>query len=1050
MARLLTKSSQVFDFLADRLSVRKSRRFWETQENLESSTPLLQEPQQSYRSNSFNELPPLSRSVTFAENEQPNEAVKLGTFEGCFIPTTLNVLSILLYLRFPWIIGEAGVLKTLLMLFISYAVGIFTSLSISAICTNGMVRGGGAYYAVSRSIGPELGGSIGLIFYVGQILNTGMNISGFVEPIISIFGKESGTISQFLPEGYWWVFLYTTCVLAMCCILCCLGSAIFAKASNALFVVIILSTISIPISSIFVHPFKDPSLLVHFTGLKWSTLMKNLASAYTENEKGTGYESFKSTFGVFFPATAGLLAGASMSGDLKAPSRSIPKGTISSQATTFLLYLLVILCVGASVTRTGLLLDMDVMEHISLHPLFIISGILSSGAFSSFMGIFGAAKLLQAIARDDLIPGMFFFAKGSSYDDIPYVAIGVTYLITQISLFWDINMLSSMITMTFLLTFGFINLSCFLLRISSTPNFRPTFRYFNRRTTLVGTILSFGVMFYVDRLNAFISFLIAGILVVVIYFTCPPKNWGDVSQGIIYHQLRKYLLQTNKARENIKFWRPQILLLINNPNRSENVIRFCNSLKKGSLYILGHVIVSDDFQASMDDLRKQQRLWHQFVLDRGIKAFVELTIAPDEVWGIRGLISSAGLGGIRPNIAVLTFINTNYRRHRIYSGSSFSLENTSEESESDSKKEFVEHDILPVKWVQILEDMLVGSVDVMVTNGFDRLNWPKRKGEKQYIDMFPIHRISGVGSEVNESTPTFATNFETYTMVFQLSWILHTASDWKQGCRLRLITLVEFENEIEAERESMHQMLETFRIKADVVVLCLAAMNLDAYRYIVKNEHVRPSKSSELENLLKDDSWWQEEKKRRGNTVDSLGPIRFPRRMSGYNFRSASFDKSAPPLSVPLSFRLGPHMHSVKSFETESSFGNRSLSPKQENRRTYSDSTIESSLMPNVVREDSSSDRLAPKKKIGRDYSKEKLTFNDLSSRSQYIIMNEIVLKHTKNTSVLFTVLPAPLADTHKSFRKSEEYVDDLLIFMEGLPPCALIHSKSLTITTAL
>lgn len=96
---------------------------------------------------------------------------KLGTFEGVFIPTTLNVLSILMFLRFGFILGQAGILGMLLLLTISYSIDLLTTLSISAIATNGTVKGGGAYYMISRSLGPEFGGSIGLVFYIGQVLN---------------------------------------------------------------------------------------------------------------------------------------------------------------------------------------------------------------------------------------------------------------------------------------------------------------------------------------------------------------------------------------------------------------------------------------------------------------------------------------------------------------------------------------------------------------------------------------------------------------------------------------------------------------------------------------------------------------------------------------------------------------------------------------------------------------------------------------------------------------------------------------------------------------
>lgn len=77
-----------------------------------------------------------------------------------------------------------------------------TTLSVSAISSNGTVRGGGAYYLISRSLGPEFGGSIGLVFYLGFVFNTGMNAVGLVDCIVNNFGELSGTVTGGIPESY--------------------------------------------------------------------------------------------------------------------------------------------------------------------------------------------------------------------------------------------------------------------------------------------------------------------------------------------------------------------------------------------------------------------------------------------------------------------------------------------------------------------------------------------------------------------------------------------------------------------------------------------------------------------------------------------------------------------------------------------------------------------------------------------------------------------------------------------------------------------------------
>ena len=118
---------------------------------------------------------------------------KLGTWDGVFMPVTLNVLGIILFLRFGFILGQAGLIGALALLVGSYAIDTLTVLSLNAISTNGQVRGGGAYYLISRSLGPEFGGSIGLVFFFGQAFNTAMNTLGCVEILVNAFGAVSYT-----------------------------------------------------------------------------------------------------------------------------------------------------------------------------------------------------------------------------------------------------------------------------------------------------------------------------------------------------------------------------------------------------------------------------------------------------------------------------------------------------------------------------------------------------------------------------------------------------------------------------------------------------------------------------------------------------------------------------------------------------------------------------------------------------------------------------------------------------------------------------------------
>jgi len=379
---------------------------------------------------------------------------KLDTFSGVFVPTSLNVLSILMFIRFGFILGQSGIVGMLVMLVAAYLINLVTTMSISAIASNGTVRGGGAYYLISRSLGPEFGGSIGVISYLGFVFNTGMNAVGLIDCLVYNFGSISGNWSNTLPEDAWWQYLWSSLVVVVCVAICLAGSAIFARASNGLLLVLLIATFSIPLSSVVMGPFEETKQFTQFTGLSIQTLKENLLPHFTRGAAGSQLrekENYQDLFGILFPATGGILAGASMSGDLKNPSKSIPRGTLAGLALTFASYTLVIVAMGASITRESFYKNVNVVQDTNLSGILILAGEIATTFFSVLMGIIGPAKQLQAIARDDIIPGLSIFGQGTEKNDEPIYAILCTFVVAQLTLLLDINRIASLITMTYLM-----------------------------------------------------------------------------------------------------------------------------------------------------------------------------------------------------------------------------------------------------------------------------------------------------------------------------------------------------------------------------------------------------------------------------------------------------------------------------------------------------------------------------------------------------------------------------------------------------------------------
>ncbi|KAL4878484.1 amino acid permease-domain-containing protein [Aspergillus karnatakaensis] len=1109
-------------------------------------------------------------SVRNGEKPRPLESSdKFGTFSGVFVPTSLNVLSILMFLRFGFILGQAGLLAMLGLLAISYTINLVTTMSLSAIATNGTVKGGGAYYLISRSLGPEFGGSIGIVFYLGSVLNTGMNAVGLVDCFTQNFGTESGTWYNFLEEGFWWQYLWGTIILVLCTGICLAGSALFTRASNGLLVTLLIATLSIPLSALVMEPFRAPSLGVHFTGLSFKTLLENLKPRLTKGAAGSqlpGRETFQDLFGILFPATGGIFAGASMSGDLKNPSKSIPKGTLYGLAMTFVLYTLVILAMAATLTRASLYNNANIVQVASLSGVVILLGEFATSFFSALMGVIGSAKLLQAIAKDSLLPGLSMFGRGTKKNDEPVRAIIVTYIAAQLTMLFDINQIASFVTMAYLMTFLVTNLACFLLKIGSAPNFRPSFHYFNWQTAATGTLVCGASMFFVDGVYATGCFGILITLFLLIHYTSPPKPWGDVSQSLIYHQVRKYLLRLKQ--EHVKFWRPQILLFVNNLDEEFKLVSFCNSLKKGALFVLGHVLVTDDFPSAVPEARRQQTTWTKLVENSKVKAFVNIAVSPAVEWGVRNVVLNSGLGGMRPNIVIID----QFREGR-------SLAETLQHTKRHS------HQVLPdtpktqslnmsascQTYVTVLEDLLFQlRINVAVAKGFEDLELPGQHSakSKRYIDLWPIQMSAELNANTETKRHVLTTNFDTYTLILQLGCILNTVPSWKKIYKLRVAVFVEYEVDVEDERKRVETLLEKLRIEAEVLVFWLACGDLKTYRIIVNGE-TPPGAQDVYESvltILKDEDWWQDIQRGRRNSDDSLtlnlinkngGP-------SGQDHRQATRN--------PLAGGLRKFMQSSRRRRSISSFRgmgavnlgmqtHRLLDAFVEDDSTPSDSSDDSDLeesssdeegwltsmdrattqdqdrsptsgpshptrleaayenttpkipsivepeepgtprpaRPGINRSPASSHRFTsspiPEAQVNTDegtgpsimfaassspprsskttesiYKRRSpsdnsdrssasgfprqasvpLSFNDLPSRAQHLILNELIARHSEDTAVIFTTLPSPLEGTSQSEAASQSYLSDLSVLWQGLPPCLLVHSNSMTVTLNL
>uniref|UniRef100_H2Y8I9 Solute carrier family 12 member 9 n=1 Tax=Ciona savignyi TaxID=51511 RepID=H2Y8I9_CIOSA len=397
--------------------------------------------------------------------------------------------SVILFLRMGFIVGQAGMLESLAMLVLAYAIIGFTVLSICAISTNGAIEGGGAYFMISRALGPEFGGSIGLMFFLANVASTALYIFGLVEAMLSFFGPEGQLVPNIFEHGKWWSYLYGSIILLVCLIVCVVGADIYAKTTFLIFVVVMVC-----IASIFIRLDLTCGWFGHNCVIESSHFTIDYTTSVPQN--------FIKVFAVLFNGCTGIMAGANMSGDLKNPSRSIPVGTISACIITFLVgWCMVFLGVkyagraivirehtwvtGAIVSpvvthtlnlfhtpphtpivtyndphfvstttshphRILLFCNYSFLLTINLWSPFVAIGVFASSLSAALSCLIGASRILYALARDDLF-GMWGVVTTSSGN--PIVAVLFSWFLVQMTLFiGQVNTIAPIVTIFFLIS----------------------------------------------------------------------------------------------------------------------------------------------------------------------------------------------------------------------------------------------------------------------------------------------------------------------------------------------------------------------------------------------------------------------------------------------------------------------------------------------------------------------------------------------------------------------------------------------------------------------
>ncbi|XP_036918840.1 solute carrier family 12 member 7 isoform X5 [Sturnira hondurensis] len=806
----------------------------------------------------------------------------MGTFIGVYLPCLQNILGVILFLRLTWIVGVAGVLESFLIVFMCCTCTMLTAISMSAIATNGVVPAGGSYYMISRSLGPEFGGAVGLCFYLGTTFAGAMYILGTIEIFLTyispgaaiIHPKSEGDEAMTLLNN---MRVYGTCTLALMAMVVFVGVKYVNKLALVFLACVVLSILAIyagVIKSAFDPPDIPVCLLgnrtlsrrsfdvcakVHTTNngtgttMLWSlfcngsspsaacdeyfaqnnlteiqgipgvasgVLLDNLWNAYSDKgmfveKKGTpsvpvSEESrpsglpyvltdimtyFTMLVGIYFPSVTGIMAGSNRSGDLRDAQKSIPTGTILAIVTTSFIYLSCIVLFGACIE--GVILRDKFGEALQGNlvigmlawpsPWVIVIGSFFSTCGAGLQSLTGAPRLLQAIARDGIIPFLQVFGHGKANGEPTWALLLTAFICETGILIASLDSVAPILSMFFLMCYMFVNLACAVQTLLRTPNWRPRFRYYHWTLSFLGMSLCLALMFICSWYYALFAMLIAGCIYKYIEYRGAEKEWGDGIRGLSLNAARYALLRVEHGPPHTKNWRPQVLVMLNLDSeqcvKHPRLLSFTTQLKAGKgLTIVGSVLEGTYLDKHVEAQQAEENIRSLMSAEK-TKGFCQLVVSSNLRDGMSHLIQSAGLGGMKHNTVLMAW-----------------PESWKEEDNPFSWKNFVD----------TVRDTTAAQQALLVAKNVDLFPQNQERFSDGHIDVWWIVHDGG--------------------LLMLLPFLLRQHKVWRK-CRMRIFTVAQVDDNSIQMKKDLQTFLYHLRISAEVEVVEMVENDISAFTY---------------------------------------------------------------------------------------------------------------------------------------------------------------------------------------------------------------------------
>ncbi|MBW1786832.1 MAG: amino acid permease [Deltaproteobacteria bacterium] len=549
----------------------------------------------------------------------------LGTFAGVFTPSVLTILGIILFLRMGYVVGNAGLGKALLIIAAANGISVLTSISLSAIATNLNVKGGGDYYLISRTLGVRYGGAIGIVLFLAQAVSIAFYCIGFGEALTGVLPAFSRLSPRLVAAG----------AVSFLFIFAWLGRDWATR-----FQYVVMSLLGLALVSFF-----------------WGGLAHWNPAIMAGNWTGpAGAPGFWVLFAILFPAVTGFTQGVSMSGDLKDPGKSLPLGTFCAVGISIAVYFGVAVVFAGALPGPVLVGDYTAMKQAARFGILIDAGVVAATLSSAMASFLGAPRILQSLSADRVFLFLEPFAKGYGPGNNPRRGVILSLAIAYGTIaLGNLNVIAPVVSMFFLISYGLLNYATFFEARAASPSFRPRFRWFDYRLSLLGFLACLGAMLAIDPIAAVVAISVLFAIYQYLGQSAGPARWADSRRSYHLQQVRENLLAATAEPEHPRNWRPQILAFVKDETRRISLLRFAAWIQgRSGLTTAVRVLEGSGLKTARPREEAEADL-ASVIHTLGIDAFPLAVTAQDVRAGMETLVQSFGIGPLKANTILINW-----------------------------------------------------------------------------------------------------------------------------------------------------------------------------------------------------------------------------------------------------------------------------------------------------------------------------------------------------------------------------------------------------------